>query len=176
MTTLTIPSESTTRGLVTLIPCELVARDPDTDRGLAVANGSSPERLLTLRNALSVFVAVVVFIVLFLTSGCAEFSEGVKTARDVAKIGCAILEGTDGSTADVLARTQDVQKEILSASAKVAVENGADAARVEQDMKTIAALAETLRQVSSPVVQASGNGPVKLTPCPAPSSPSPSTP
>lgn len=173
MTTPTLPSESTTRGLMTLTPCELVPPDPDTAWGLAVANGASSERLLTRRNAFIVFIGVVAFIALFLTSGCAEFSEGVKTARDVAKIGCAILEGTDGTTKDVLDRTQELQKELLNASAKVAVAHGADAARVEQDMKTIAALAETLRLVSSSVVQSSGNSPAKLVPCaPPPSNPS----
>lgn len=170
MTSPTIPSETTTRGLVTFTPCEMLPRDPDTDRGLAVANGANPERLFTLRTALSVFVAAVAFIALFLISGCAEFSEGVRTARDVAKIGCAILEGTDGTTTDVLDRTQDLQKELLATSAKIAVAHVADAARVEQDMKTIAALAETLRFVSSNVVQASGNSPAKLVPCVAPSS------
>lgn len=165
MTTLTLPSEATARGLVTFTPCELVPRDPDTDRGLAVANGANPEQLFTLHNALYIFIAVVLFIGAFLLSGCAEFSEGVKTARDVAKIGCAILQGTDGTTTDVLARTQDLQKELLAASAKIAIERGADPTRVEQDMKTIDALAETLRLVSSSVVQSSGNSPAKLVPC-----------
>lgn len=171
MTTPTLPSEPTTRGLMTLTPCELVPPDPDTAWGLAVANGASSERLLTRRNAFIVFIGVVAFIALFLTSGCAE----LQTARDVAKIGCAILEGTDGTTRDVLDRTQDLQKELLDASAKVAVAHGADAARVEQDMKTIAALAETLRLVSSSVVQSSGNSPAKLVPC-APPPPPPSNP
>jgi hypothetical protein len=147
----------------------MAPRDPDVDRGLAVANGENPERLFTLRNALSVFIAVVAAFVLFLISGCAEFSEGMKTARDAARIGCAILAGTDGTTKDLLNRTQDLQKEILDASAKIAVERGADAERVAQDMKTIAALAETLRLVSASVVQSSGNNPARLVPCAAPS-------
>ena len=84
----------------------------------------------------------------------------------MARVGCAFLEGTDGTSADVLARTQEIQREILAAEAKSAASNGADVDRIAADMKTIAALAEALRASSLAIVQAAGNGPAKLPPCP----------
>lgn len=179
MTTPALPSVQTTRGLVTLTPCELLPKDPDTERGLAAANGINPDRALTLRGAFAALTAVAAFIILFLVSGCSSLEalgEGAKMARDAAKIGCAILEGTDGTTKDVLERTQALQRELLTSAVQTAAAKGVDENRLQQDMRTIEALADTLRTVSLAVVQASGNTTAKLNPCPAPPAEAPPKP
>lgn len=152
-----------------VVPVALV-NDKAREDGLAAANGRD---LVQERVTHVVRVAAIVFALLFVIRclcGCSELAaigEGAKTARDVAKLGCAILNGTDGSSADVLARTQDLQRAILEADAKKAIEKGADAAQVEEDRRTIAALADTLRIVSSGIVKAAGNGPARLPACPS---------
>lgn len=178
MTIPALPSEQSARGLVTFTPCEMRPRDEGTERGLLAANGANPDRGLTIRDAFGVFVFIMLFVILFLVSGCSSLEalgEGARTARDIARIGCAVLEGTDGSTKDVLERTQALQRELLATAAKEAAAQGVSEERLQQDMRTIEALADTLRTVSLAVVQASGNAPAKLAPCPtpAPSSSSP---
>ena len=42
----------------------------------------------------------------------AAIGAGASTARDVAKAGCAILEGTDGTSADVLANGSAIKRKL----------------------------------------------------------------
>lgn len=163
MTSPTLPSEQNTRGLVTFTPCELTARDTFTERGLAAANGANPDRALTFRDTLGVFAAFLVCLVMFLLSGCVP-GQGVKTARDVARVGCALLQSTDGTSADVLDRMQELQRAVLESAAQQAAMKGMDADRLKQAMHTLEVLAEVLRKVSLAVVQEAGNSPVALEP------------
>lgn len=98
----------------------------------------------------------------------AAIGAGASTARDVAKIGCALLSETDGSSADVLAATANMQRAILEAQADAAKQRGADAATIDALVRSVALLSETVRANASQVVTAAGNGPARLTPCPAP--------
>ena len=91
---------------------------------------------------------------------------GLQTARDVAKIGCAILEGTDGSSADVLAATDALRRDILTAQAESAKARGADAATIDGLVRSVAVLSETVRENAGKVVNAAGNGPAQFKPCP----------
>lgn len=107
---------------------------------------------------------------LFLVTGCASLgaaSAGLQTAHDVAKAGCALLAATDGSTASALAVTADVQRELFANAAEEAKRRGADARTIDALAQTAAALAEALREASRPVVEAGGDAPAKLPPCPA---------
>lgn len=161
---------------MTLTPCELVPRDDDTSRALDAANGYREGRALDRRDAIVAGFVVLAFVLLgILLSGCsslAALGQGAATARDVAKAGCAILAATDGTTGDTLRATQELQREILTASAGAAVASGADPSAVERDMKTIATLAEALRLASSAIVQQGGTAPAKLPPCPGAPAPS----
>lgn len=152
-----------------IVPVEL-QDDPARAEALAASNGRDLSRERVTRTAITIAFFVVVLAVTRCLLGCAALAgagPALQTARDVAKTGCAILAASDGSSADVLARTQDLQRAILATAAQDATAKGADVARVEQDMKTIAVLADALRTVSLAIVQAAGNGPAKLPPCAA---------
>ena len=101
-----------------------------------------------------------------LVTGCSELGAigtGIQTARDVAKVGCSILEGTDGSSADVLASLAAMQRAIVEAQAADAKARGKD---VEALLVSTARLSEAIAASSLAIVQAAGNGPAKLQPCP----------
>lgn len=145
---------------------------PDRDRrdALDSANGVDLVKRRVSRVLGVLGVTVVLLVVLRCLVGCAALDRAVPaigTAHEIAKVGCALLEGTDGTTLDVLRATQDLQRAMLDASAKAAVEKGAEPDRVAQDMRTIAALAETLKIATTAIVQASGNEPARVAPCPA---------
>ena len=96
----------------------------------------------------------------------AAIGAGASTARDVAKIGCALLSETDGSSAQVLAATEAMRREILTAQADAAKARGADAATIDALVRSVALLSETVRANAAQVLEASGNGPARITPCP----------
>ena len=152
-----------------IVPVELHA-PPETREALLASNGVD----LVLRRwtrIARVGVAVIgLGIALRLLTGCASLgaaSAGLQTARDVAKAGCALLAATDGSTASALAVTADVQRELFANAAEEAKRRGADARTIDALAQTAAALAEALREASKPVVEAGGDAPAKLPPCPA---------
>ncbi len=150
-------------------PVETIA-DPRRRDMLDAANGVD----LTLRRWTRIARAVVVVVGLLVTVrllvGCTELAaigEGARTARDVAKMGCALLGAGDGSTADVLAATAKMQQALLEASATAAKANGADARTIDGLVESVAVLARTIEANARPVVEAGGNAPAKLPPCPA---------
>lgn len=112
-------------------------------------------------------VVVLALAAVRMLTGCAALGPGLQTARDVAKVGCAILEGTDGTSADVLARTAELQRAIVEASAARAKERSpSQAAAVDQLVASVAVLARALADATRPVIEASGNVPARLAPCP----------
>lgn len=110
-------------------------------------------------------VAVALWVALHLV-GCTAL-EAARTAREVATVGCALLGASDGSTADVLATTKDMQRTLIEASAAAAKAHGADAATIDGLVASVAVLARTLEAASKPIVEAGGNAPARLPPCPA---------
>jgi len=152
-----------------IVPVELHA-PPETREALLASNGVDLVARRVRRLA-SVLAPIVFMLVLArLLTGCASLgaaSAGLQTARDVAKAGCALLAATDGSTASALAVTADVQRELFANAAEEAKRRGADARTIDALAQTAAALAEALREASKPVVEAGGDAPAKLPPCPA---------
>lgn len=150
--------------------------DPDRADRLAAANGVDLVKRKWTRIAWGALLAVALFIAAHILVGCSELGavgEGMRTARDVAKIGCALLGAGDGSTADVLATTKDMQRALIEASAATAKANGADARTIDGLVASVAVLARTLEAASKPIVEAGGNAPAKLPPCPV--APAPAT-
>ena len=155
-----------------VVPVSMVEDDARRE-ALAAANGRDlvQERVTQVVRFLAVLVALLA--VVRLLCGCspaslAAIGAGASTARDVAKIGCAILSETDGSSAQVLEATEAMRREILTAQADAAKVRGADAATIDALVRSVALLSETVRANASQVVTAAGNGPARLTPCPAP--------
>jgi MinD superfamily P-loop ATPase len=102
-----------------------------------------------------------------LVTGCSELGAigtGIQTARDVAKVGCAILEGTDGSSADVLASLAAMQRAIVEAQATRAAEQDPQATAAM--LRTLAALAEGQAITARQLAALAGERPVKVEPCP----------
>lgn len=144
-------------------------RDADEIAALHEANGGSLDHDAAASWALRIFLAVLAAVLVSTCAGCAALAGAgpvLQATRDVARAGCAILQATDGSSGDVLAASAAIQRSILEAQAGAAVDRGADRATIEAQVRTIAALAEALRVASSAIVEAGGNGPARLTPCP----------
>ena len=146
-----------------VLPVSMV-EDEARREALAAANGRDlvQERVTQVVCFLAVVVALLA--VVRLLCGCspaslAAMGTGASTARDVAKIGCAILSETDGSSAQVLAATEAMRREILTAQADAAKARGADAATIDALVRSVALLSETVRANASQVLEASGNGP-----------------
>ena len=153
-----------------VVPVSMV-EDEARREALAAANGRDlvQERVTQVVRFLAVVVALLA--VVRLLCGCspaslAAIGAGASTARDVAKIGCAILSETDGSSAQVLAATEAMRREILTAQADAAKARGADAATIDALVRSVALLSETVRANAAQVLEASGNGPARITPCP----------
>lgn len=152
-----------------VVPVSMVEDDARRE-ALAAANGRDlvQERVTQVVRFLAVLVALLA--VVRLLCGCspaslAAIGAGASTARDVAKIGCAILSETDGSSAQVLEATEAMRREILTAQADAAKVRGADAATIDALVRSVALLSETVRANAGRVLEASGNGPAKITPC-----------
>ena len=158
-----------------VVPVDLLE---ERGRAEAIAAARGEDLLRDRINRIAT-VAGLVVLVLFVARcllGCAALERaapGLAVAHDVARVGCAILEGTDGSSADVLARTAAMQRTVLEGEAERAKERGADAATIDGLVASVAVLARALERASAPVVEAAGNGPAKLPPCPV--APAPAT-
>lgn len=160
---------------LTFAPVETI---PDEDRRAALdaANGTDLVLRRWTRIGRGVVVALGLFLAVRLLVGCSELGavgEGMRTARDVAKIGCALLGAGDGSTADVLAATAAMQKALLEASAAQAKANGANAATIDGLVASVVVLSRAVEANARPVVEAGGNAPARLPPCPV--APAPAT-
>lgn len=156
---------------LSIVPVELHA-PPETRDALLASNGVDLLARRMRRIAAVLAPVALLFMLARMLLGCspatlAAIGAGASTARDVAKAGCAILESTDGTSADVLAATTAMQRAILEAQADAAKQRGADAATIDALVKSIAVLSEALKANAAQVVTAAGNGPAKLTPCPA---------
>ncbi len=128
-------------------------------------------RILKIATAVLAF-----YIAIQLFTGCAALERAVPAvgvAHDVARAGCAILAASDGSSASVLAANQAMQRSIIEADARTAKDRGADAATIDALVKSIAILSETIKANATQVVQAAGNGPAVMVPCPAAAEPKP---
>lgn len=150
-----------------LVPVDTID-DPARREALDAADGADLVQRRWGRIFAWLGVAVALWIALHLV-GCAGLGavgEGMRTARDVAKIGCAILAASDGSTSDVLAATKDMQRALIESSAATAKANGADEKTIDGLVASVAVLARTLEAASKPIVEAGGNAPAKLPPCP----------
>ena len=118
---------------------------------------------------------LLVFLVPFLV-GCAALDHAVPAlgvAHDVARAGCAILAASDGSSADVLAATANMQRSILEAEAERAKGRGVSPETVDGLVATIAALSRVIEANALRVVAAGGNGPAVVPACPVASEPKP---
>ena len=151
-------------------PIELYRDEPGRAEALGAANGRDlvTERINIVAGLAAVVVALV-FVLACLT-GCAALERAVPAvgvAHEVAKAGCAILAASDGSSASVLAANQAMQRSIVEADARTAKDRGADAATIDALVRSIAILSETIKANATQVVQAAGNGPAVVAPCPA---------
>lgn len=98
--------------------------------------------------------------------GIAGASAGLKTAEDVARTACRLLENTDGSPDAVLAAIADLQKQIVQARARRAVERGADAATLEAMEASLAAMQASMVRVSGQIARLAGDAkPINVQPC-----------
>jgi hypothetical protein len=154
-----------------VVPVSMV-EDKARREALAAANGRDlvQERVTQVVRFLAVVVALLA--VVRLLCGCspaslAAIGAGASTARDVAKIGCAILSETDGSSADVLAATARVQRQVLEAQAEAAKQRGANREEIDALLRTIAALSRLIEVRALDVVRAAGDGPARMAPCEA---------
>lgn len=157
------------REVLTFAPVQTIEDPARADR-LAAANGVDLVLRKWTRIGKWFALAVGVLVAVYLLTGCAALDRAVPAigvAHDVAKAGCAILAATDGSSADMLAANQAMSRSIVEASAQTAKDRGADAATIDALVKSIAILSETVKANAVQVVQAAGNGPAKLAPCPA---------
>lgn len=106
--------------------------------------------------------------------GLAGASAGLKTAEDVARTACRLLENTDGSPDAVLAAIADLQKQIVQARTKRALERGADAAAIDAMVASLAAMQASMVTVSGQIARLAGDAkPLNVQPCPV-SVPTPS--
>ena len=160
-------------------PIELYRDEPGRAEALGAANGR--DLVLERINIVAGLAAVVVALVFVLAclSGCAALERAVPAvgvAHDVAKIGCAILAASDGSSASVLDATSKMQRSILEAEAERAKGRGVSAETVDGLVTTIAALSRVIEANALRVVAAGGNGPAAVPACavaPAGSEPKP---
>lgn len=148
-----------------VVPVTMIENDTRRE-ALAAANGRDlvQERVTQVVRFLGVVVLLLAAVRLLV--GCTAL-EAARTAREVATVGCALLGAGDGSTADVLATTAKMQQALLEASAAAAKAHGADAATIDRLVASVAVLARTLEAASKPIVEAGGNAPARLPPCPA---------
>lgn len=155
-------------------PVETIEDPARHDReALAAADGADLVLRRWTRIGRYAVVALGLFLAARLLVGCTAL-EAAKTAREVATAGCALLGAGDGSTSDVLATTAKMQQALLEASAATAKANGADARTIDGLVASVAVLARTLEAASKPIVEAGGDAPAKLPPCPV--APAPATP
>lgn len=156
-----------------VVPVSMV-EDATRREALAAANGRDlvQERVSQVVRFLGVVVLLLAIVRCLV--GCAALERAVPAvgvAHDVAKVGCALLSASDGSSADVLAATANMQRAIVEAQADAAKQRGADQATIDALVRSIAVLSEVVRANAEKVVTAAGNGPAVLPVCPAASSP-----
>lgn len=151
-----------------VVPVVLVT-DKAREEGLAAANGRDlvQERVTQVVRLLA-FVALLLFVVRALL-GCAALDRAVPAfgvAHDAARVGCALLAASDGSSSEVLATTADMQRQILEAQADAAKQRGANRAEIEALQASVVALSAAVRANAEQILRASGDGPARLAPCP----------
>lgn len=153
-------------------PVETIA-DPARREALDAADGADLVKRRWTRILKIATAVLALYIVIQLFTGCAALARAVPAvgvAHEVAKAGCAILAASDGSSASVLDATSKMQRSILEAEAERAKGRGVSAETVDGLVTTIAALSRVIEANALRVVEAGGNGPAVVAPCPAPAS------
>lgn len=109
-------------------------------------------------------------LLLTLTLGCSSLGAavaGVQTAENIAKTACKLLESTNGDQDAVLAVLADLQKQIVQARARRAVERGANAATLAAMEESLSAMQASMAKMSGQISRLAGeDATVKVQPCP----------
>lgn len=146
-----------------------VPRDPDETAALRSANGADLEGEHSARIVVRVFVAFVALLVALFPAGCsslAALGEGARTARDVARGACALLEASDGgSPAEVTAALAGALRDITAQQAASAARDEARAAEVRALVRVADASFAAAREASERIGTLAGNAPI-VPPCP----------
>lgn len=151
-----------------VVPVTMIENDTRRE-ALAAANGRDlvHERVTQVVRFLGVVVLLLAAVRLLV--GCAALERAVPAvgvAHDAARVGCALLAASDGSSSEVLATTADMQRQILEAQADVAKQRGANRAEIEALQASVVALSAAVRAHAEQILRASGDGPARLAPCP----------
>lgn len=165
---LPVVSDVRRRHVLNFAPVDMID-DPDRRAALLAASGVDLSQRRWTRRVVALACILGVLLVARLLLGCAALpaiGAGLSTAGEVAKIGCAMLGATDGSSASVLAANHAMDRAILESQAREAVARGADQKTVDALVASIAVLSAAVRANAEQVVIAAGNGPAKLPPCP----------
>ncbi len=117
-----------------------------------------------------VFVAFVVLLVALFLAGCsslAALGEGARTARDVARGACAILNASEGgSPAEVTAALAGAVREIVARQAATAAADERHREEVRALVRVADASFAAAREASERIGTLAGGAPVALPPCP----------
>lgn len=160
---------------LSFVPVDTI-NDPARREALLAASGVDLVQRRWTRFLRYMTALLGLYVLARLLTGCAALeaaAPGLAVAHDVARAGCAILAASDGSSASVLEANQAMQRSIIEADARTAKDRGADAATIDALVKSIAILSETIKANATQVVQAAGNGPAVVVPCPAAAEPKP---
>lgn len=156
--------------ILRVVPVSLLPRDPDETAALRSANGADLEGERNTRVIVRVFLAFAALLVVLFLAGCsslAALGEGARTARDVARGACAILEASDGgSPAEVTAALAGALRDITAQQAASAARDEARAAEVRALVRVADASFAAAREASERIGTLAGSAPVVVPPCP----------
>lgn len=163
-----------------ILPVLLIPRDPDERDAIRAAEGADLNGERAGRVVKGVFLAFVAVLVAVFLAGCsslAALGEGARTARDVARGACAILEASDGgSPAEVTAALAGALRDITAQQAASAARDEARAAEVRALVRVADASFAAAREASERIGALAGTAPVVVPPCPAPAPIAPGSP
>lgn len=152
-----------------ILPVTLIPRDPDERDAIRAADGADLEGEHAARIVVRVFLAFVAVLVAVFLAGCsslAALGEGARTARDVARGACAILEASNGgSPAEVSAALAGALRDITAQQAASAARDEARAAEVRALVRVTEASFAAVREASERIGALAGSAPVVVPPC-----------
>jgi hypothetical protein len=152
-----------------ILPVNLIARDPDEAAALRAANGADLDAESSTRRALVGFGVVLVALLASPLLGCsslAALGEGARTARDVARGACALLDAAEGgSPAEVTAALAGALRTITEQQATAAAAREEHREEVLALVRLADANLSAAREAAERIGKLAGGAPVA---CPAP--------
>jgi biopolymer transport protein ExbB/TolQ len=156
-----------------ILPILLVDRDGDHADALRSANGADLQGEQSTRVIVRVFLAFALLLVALFLASCsslAALGEGARTARDVARGACALLDAAEGgSPAEVTAALAGALRTITEQQATAAEARG-DREAVRALLRSAEASMLAARAAAEEIAKLAGGAPVA---CPASSTVAP---